>query len=307
MSLLDAIINKYGQAIPTGGKGWYLLPECPNCGKPKHFAFHPALGFICHKCQFSGGSHQLRKLAGMSTAAELSWHDQEKPEAPKLAPNTFPIPPNSTPYPSPPGYFTIKRQIPTEAFSGLKLYRGAFDPLHPEMSFDGYCLFGLQSLIGTSFFGYAMRESLRRSVKTKYPTGDSTSRYLFLFDVALKEHPRTVVICEGAIDALRLRSHQQQNRWLPFPLALLGKSLSNDRILALARLSCDRYYIVLDQDTERPETSMDYPAEMRHDLGAILGHDRVKLIRLSGLGRSDLDPDQVRDIKDWEYLVREAE
>lgn len=312
--LLERIRNVESDIQKSGVKGWYSMPECPQCSKPRHCYFHTALGFKCHKCGAHGSiGHFIEVLQGAGYHIPMDGvslpsidHFFEGLEPEEKTPDicTVDLPSESIPFTVDelPAYF-IDRGFSGELLLNLDLH---------------YCTVGqyamriivpLETREERAFLAYISSRD-QDGKKVLYPTGCSIGHFLFPYNYVRMWDPKLVVIVEGTTDAMRVLTHRAEDERAGVPLALLGKNLTDRQMLALSHIQqLDTEFVVaLDSDTEG-SSYRDFGAETAVKLARWFGRDRVSIVRLSTYARSkgcanlDVDPDDIKDIVDWLQLL----
>jgi hypothetical protein len=325
-----------GSIEETGGHGWYLLPECPECGKKNHFAFNPEQGYVCHKCKIHGKVGSLINLLrrhghtiGRKKEVSVPPVCEDVPELeflPSKGLDTVdvPFPPES-------------RACTLETCPAYFVNRGYPHQLLIEFNFrhcgsgryGGYTIIPLVTGKNRAWLAY---DTHRERGGAKVLDADDSHKSLFLFgyDYVLKKRPKKVVVVEGVTDALRIICHTAAHDYYispeepPLPLAILGSKVSEHHVAAIGELTrtlrLSEVIVCLDRDTETDEG--DYatgPMAAARKIATRIGPSKVSVATMSIVNYLDgrrtlmdrtltskkkLDPDDIKDWGDWRQIVK---
>lgn len=309
----------------SGNDGWFIVPNCPECGKVRHFAFHPTIGYVCHKCGIRGGREALELLL---RAHGASLPDNYVPEDLSFE--------ETTPRPlweSQRGLCEVDLPKEWEPCTAQTLPRYFVERGYPgslllALGF-GYCQVGryggriivpLETEGDRAFLAYLARRAEGNERKVLYPTGCQISRFLFPYRFVAEfpwAMPPILVICEGVTDALSIIAHSM-TIGLGLPLALLGKNMSDrqaDLIFSLAKKIDAEIVVCLDADTVTRGDQIRAATKLRNR-----GASKVSVMDLLGKSRSpeiqdpdlrrlamqapwNIDPGVIRNPYDWKTVL----
>jgi len=307
-------IRSVVKGVREQGNGWFYFPECLICGRKFKMCFKDPTGYKCwsSNCSARGTIPQLVRMLrkrGFKIDSPIekvlfssSISVEEKNEQ-KVESFNIDIPPETIPITvaNMPTYLTKVRGLHAKTI------------LRFEM---GYCTTGvyagriiipIESDASKAFLAYSISDKVK-GPKVLYPKGSRTSDMLFPFNYVAGKRPRRIVIVEGVMDALRIIEHGHD----ALPLALLGSNISARQIWLLWKLMLQRtndITICLDSDATKKQ----------HDaiakISRVVGYVNLFMINLENTPNDiynkikeikpnvkGVDPDDIRDAKDWEAI-----
>lgn len=323
MRILQEIEARFQGVKKSGPRGWYGIPNCPACGRPKKFYFNEEGRFCCFSvhCGVHGSLKDLGPLLRKhgydvsfdfknSTLEEIK-EFYDKAGSPHRSQGALSGGASGQFYGVvlPSGF----KQFDTEHLPAYFVDERRYHSILPLEFGMGWCqdakysrriIIPLETLANRAWLAYATHRT-PRTIKALYPPGCPISRFMWPYNWVRGQIGRhRVILVEGVTDALRIFCHRIDGYEDAYPLALLGKNVSSYHIDALADLlktGTHEITVCLDGDALKVLRST------VKKLTGIFGKDKISFIdwsRIDGLPgpAQSIDPDNIRDGKLWEKI-----